>query len=110
MDLNFILGGAELPAAVPLAPDGIRTEDLDRRLAVLASLAPGLSYKNYDTVRNRLGRTRVSRDELERSLEAGKLLKLQEYDREAAARHIDEQYIALRCLRNTIETADRRKR
>ena len=109
LDLDFILGTSELPAAVPSSP-GIRIEDLDAKLWALAALAPGVSYGQYHTVLARYHRTSISRVRFERSLEVGKQLKMQEYDREAAVRTIDGQWLDLRKQRNTVMVADRRKR
>ena len=109
LDLDFILGGAEMPAAVPSFPT-IRIEDLDERLLALAALAPGVSYEQYHTVLARFQRTSFTRESVLNSLEVGKQLKMREYDREAAVRTIDGQWLELRRQRNTVMVADRRRK
>ncbi len=109
MDLDFILGTNVIPAAVFSSP-GIRIEDLDEKLWALAALAPGVNYERFQTVLARFQRTSTSRVSFERSLEVGKQLKMQEYDREAAVRTIDGQWLDLRKQRHTVMVSNRRKR
>lgn len=108
--MDFIFGGAQLPAAVQAAPASITLQLLDERLAKLVSLAPGFSFAKLEIVRNRVLRTSVSRDELERSLQAAMALRLQEYDRESSVRPIDLKWLAGRKQRHQLKLVDRRTR
>ena len=85
-------------------------EDIDSKMGELEALAPQHSYKDYNTVRNRANRTAIPRDTLERQLKLTMRLKLQEHDREAAAKEIDQQWLALRAQRHQILISSKRAR
>ena len=108
--LAFILGGAPLPSTVP-ASAGLTIEALDMKMAELVTLAPPeFSFNRLAIVQQRFNRTSTPREELVRTLEAVKALRLQEYDREASVRAIDAQWLTLRQHRHLLQVAARRQR
>ena len=108
--MSYILQGRALPAVVAPPVASITIQDLDAALTQLVALAPPeFPYSKFDHVEKRFQRTSRPRQDFKRAMEASMLLKLQEYDREAAVREIDRQWLSLRRQRNQLLLVSKRK-
>ncbi len=96
--------------AIPAQAPTLTIEACERKMLELQQLAPGHSFKDFATVRNRHGRSSVPRDDFTRALEIAKRVKLQEYEREAQCHAIDGQWLDLSKLRAQLRLLARRKR
>ena len=104
-----MLGTGALPVFVPEDNTSLTADQVKERMRQLEERAPGYSFKDRETVRNRHTRTSVPRATKIRSLQTAMNLKLQEFDREQKVHDIDTQWLECRTHLNDIRIADRRR-